>query len=207
MTSTSLSVAQLTDFLSQAAQFSSPSEKIRNEFLSIHSNKEAAVLLAIVFKHGEWHIILTRRSSSLSHHTGEISLAGGKRDAQDPSIIQTALREAEEEIGTPTTIWQTFPSFPAHYTPSGYTVFSIPALYPDNPTLLFNPDEVAEIIYLPLNFALNIQHYSNRILHYQQKSLSTPTLFYQNHEIWGLTAMIIYSLAERYQQYRATLSK
>ena len=64
-----------------------------------------------------------------------------------------------------------------------------------------NPDEVAEIFYLPLDFALNLQNYSYRHLHHNNQTLALPALLFQRYDIWGLTALILYGLAERYQQY------
>jgi 8-oxo-dGTP pyrophosphatase MutT (NUDIX family) len=59
----------------------------------------AAVLVPLYAQAGELRVVLTRRRADLRRHAGEISFPGGRRDAEDATLIETALREAEEEIG------------------------------------------------------------------------------------------------------------
>ncbi|HEY1456988.1 MAG TPA: CoA pyrophosphatase [Solirubrobacteraceae bacterium] len=59
----------------------------------------AAVLVALYRQEGELHVVLTKRRGDLRRHAGEISFPGGRRDIDDTDLSQTALREAEEEIG------------------------------------------------------------------------------------------------------------
>ena len=62
--------------------------------------REAAVLVPFVRHEDGWHIVYIRRTSNDSdRHSGQVAFAGGKRDAVDNSLLDTALREAEEEIG------------------------------------------------------------------------------------------------------------
>lgn len=192
---------QLIHFLTQASRFSSRMQAERNQLFTAHTVKEAAVLVGIVLHEGAWQILLTKRAETLRQHTGQIALAGGRKDAQDDSLTATALREAYEETAIPIAAWQTFAPLPFYDTPSGYRVTPVPAIctQPVNPKA--NPDEVAEIFYLPLDFALNLQNYSYRHLHHNNQTLALPALLFQRYDIWGLTAIIIYGLAERYQQY------
>ena len=61
---------------------------------------EAAVLMPIT-RSDEPELVLTLRASGLSTHGGEVAFPGGRRDPEDPDLVRTALREAEEEIGLP----------------------------------------------------------------------------------------------------------
>jgi 8-oxo-dGTP pyrophosphatase MutT (NUDIX family) len=61
----------------------------------------AAVLVALYEDDGELRVVLTKRRADLRRHAGEISFPGGRRDPGDVSLSDTALREAEEEIGLP----------------------------------------------------------------------------------------------------------
>ena len=61
--------------------------------------RPAGVLIAIRTDLAEPQVILTKRSSSLKHHPGQIACPGGKQDDTDTDVVQTALREAQEEVG------------------------------------------------------------------------------------------------------------
>lgn len=198
-----MNVRHLTDFLQTLHRYPAVKEKERQKFLALNPLKEAAVLLGVLPHQGEWHLLLTRRTDTISRHKGEISLPGGRRDASDPHSRATALRETHEETGLAPELWQTFTPLPELFTPSGYRVCPVPALCTQTAVPQPNPGEVAEIIYLPLAFALNPARYRSRDLHYQGRSLSVPALPYLHHDIWGLTAMILYGLAERYAAYSA----
>ncbi|WP_226883382.1 NUDIX hydrolase [Neisseria yangbaofengii] len=191
----------LSDFLLRAHEFDSRTQNLHNRFLNPAEYKVAAVLLAVIKKDHQWQILFTRRSGSLRRHTGQISLAGGRYEPQDIDLTQTALRETHEEVGILPQAWQTFPALPPHYTLSGYEVHPIPALCTDNPRIQTNPDEVAEVFYVPFDFAMNLRHYEMRALQHQGKTIAMPTLPFQHYDIWGLTAVILYGLAERYRQY------
>ena len=191
---------QLIHFLTQASRFSSRMQAERTQLVTAHTVKEAAVLVGIVLHERMWQILLTKRAETLRQHTGQIAFAGGRKDAQDNSLTATALREAYEETAIPITVWQTFAPLPFYDTPSGYRVTPVPAICTQPVTPKANPDEVAEIFYLPLDFALNLQNYTFRQLHHNNQILALPTLPFRRYDIWGLTALILYGLAERYQQ-------
>ncbi|KLT73532.1 NUDIX hydrolase [Neisseria arctica] len=193
-----MNTAELSRFFHCAAQYPAPFQARRNSMLSEGGYHDAAVLLAVVRRESQWQILLTRRADTLRRHTGQIALAGGRCDDTDDSPTVTALRETDEETGIAPQYWQTFPQLPPYYTPSGYSVFPIPAICSDNPKTQPNTEEVAEIFYLPLDFALNRENYSTRTFQYSHQSLEVPVLPYLHYDIWGLTAMILYDMAERY---------
>lgn len=193
---------RLVLFLQQAAAIPLESETQRLRLFERTASKEAAVLIGIVTKPGGRHILLTRRTDSLRHHSGQISFAGGRMDVSDDTPETCALRETYEETGIPAEAWQTFPALPCLATPSGYRVHPVPALCRRDPPIAPNPDEVAEIIYLPLDDALNLSHYTNRTVIHHGQTLHTPQLPYLHHDIWGLTALILKGLAERLQRWQ-----
>lgn len=61
--------------------------------------KESAVLVPLCWKDGEPQVVVTKRSMDVEHHKGEISFPGGRAESNDNGLVNTALREAEEEIG------------------------------------------------------------------------------------------------------------
>ncbi|WP_373741108.1 CoA pyrophosphatase [Neisseria sp.] len=193
---------RLVLFLQQAAAIPLESETQRLNMFEHSASKEAAVLIGIVAKQSGWHILLTRRADNLRHHSGQISFAGGRMDVSDDTPETCALRETYEETGIPAEAWQTFPALPCLATPSGYRVHPVPALCRHNPPVFPNPDEVAEIIYLPLDDALDLARYTSRTAVHRGQTLHTPQLPYLNHDIWGLTALILKGLAERLQRWQ-----
>lgn len=191
----------LITFLSSAARFPSDFCKQRNQLFPKQNLREAAVLIGIIPNGSQWQIMLTRRAETLRRHTGQIALAGGKRDPSDLSLTATALRETHEETGVAPHHWQTFPSLSTYHTPSGYSVTPIPALCNIVPSVQANSDEVAEIFYLPLDFAFNLSHYTFRPLNHNGHVLQAPVLPYQHYDIWGLTAMILYDFATQHRRF------
>ncbi|EGV35447.1 NUDIX hydrolase [Neisseria weaveri] len=195
---------ELTDFYRQAHRYPARGGLERNRLFASNTAVSAAVLLATVYKDGQWQILLTRRAETLRRHNGQIAFAGGRYDSTDTSLTHTALRETFEETGIAAHHWNTFSPFTPYYTPSGYSVLPVPALCAHNPETLINTDEVAEIFYLPLTFALQQQHYQTRAVKHGQTVLRLPALPYLDYDIWGLTAIILYDLAERYRLYTET---
>jgi 8-oxo-dGTP pyrophosphatase MutT (NUDIX family) len=73
-------------------------------FSEIDLNQEtrlkcAAVLIPLVWYDGEWHLLFTRRTDTVESHKGQVSFPGGACDEEETTPEQTALREADEEIG------------------------------------------------------------------------------------------------------------
>ena len=102
----------------------------------------SAVLIALFEEDGETHLVLTRRSSALRSHRGEIALPGGRSD-EGESPIETALREAHEEVGIPaasvTTVgWLS----PIVTFASGSAIWPVVGLLKQRPTLVIDPAEV-----------------------------------------------------------------
>ena len=61
--------------------------------------RRASVLIPLLEREGQTLLLLTKRSEKLRSHSGQVSFPGGKQDEQDQSSLETALREAREEIG------------------------------------------------------------------------------------------------------------
>lgn len=198
-----MTLNELTRFFNRAAGFPAATRSRRNALLDGIEMHEAAVLLAVVFRERQWQVLLTRRNATLPHHPGQVAFAGGRRDTEDENLTRTALRETAEETGIDAACWQTFPPLRPYYTPSGYAVSPVPAISATNPSVQPNAEEVDEIFYLPLHTALNTSLYRQRSFSHNGQTLSTPALPYLHYDIWGMTAMILYDLAESYSQYRA----
>jgi 8-oxo-dGTP pyrophosphatase MutT (NUDIX family) len=71
------------------------------DLIRVEALREAAVLVGLVLREDDWYVLLTKRTEQLQSHAGQIAFPGGRRDAHDASAIDTALREAEEEVNIP----------------------------------------------------------------------------------------------------------
>lgn len=158
--------------------------------------RSAAVLIAIQEMAAGPHVILTQRASSLKHHAGQIAFPGGKRDECDASLEETALREADEEIGLAPDNVQILGRLPAHETVTGFTV--IPVLGLVRATYHPKPDqgEVAEVFTAPLSHLIDISQFSIQGRRWRGQRRRYYTVPYGPYYIWGATARILRSLAE-----------
>ncbi|MBQ0936916.1 CoA pyrophosphatase [Ideonella paludis] len=158
---------------------------------------QAAVLLPLVVRDGQVSsVVLTRRTSHLKHHAGQISFPGGKREPDDASSIATALREAKEEVGLMPQQVDVLGTMPAYKTVTGFVITPVVALLP--PDLPWQPDpgEVAEVFEVPLSHLMNPSHHQWHEHEWQghkRQYLSMPwhDAADQRYFIWGATASML----------------
>ncbi|MEQ4922307.1 CoA pyrophosphatase [Proteus hauseri] len=159
-----------------------------------HSQKTAAVLLPIINKPVPT-LLLTERASTLRSHAGQVALPGGKRDPEDTNLIQTALREAHEEVAIPPSAVSVIGQLAPLQSASGYLVTPIIGVIPAGLPLRHNPDEVASIFEIPLSYVLNAQQYQALDFRHSGKKQRIYFYPYDGHLVWGLTAAILHKLA------------
>ena len=156
--------------------------------------KHAAVMIGITqSEENALNVLLTKRTSHLKHHAGEISLPGGSFDvSQDQDITMTALREAEEEIG----LDRNQSELIGYVSPqvslgTGFIVTPIVSLIPKDFLPTMNKEEVEEIFEVPLSFLLDQNSLQNERRIYDQIEWTVYSYNYFDHLIWGLTAQIL----------------
>ena len=159
----------------------------------------AAVLVALYRAGGESHLVLTRRRSDLRRHAGEISFPGGRRDAEDADLRETALREAEEEIGLPRAQVAMLGALPSASTfATGYVIHPFVAAIPAGVAWELSPREVDAVLELPvaeIRAGRTVSTLERRGIRFQ-----TDAYVVGEHLIWGATARIIEHLFERLQE-------
>lgn len=162
--------------------------------------RPAAVLIAVQNSESGPRIILTQRASTLKHHAGQIAFPGGKRDEQDTSLEDTALREADEEIGLHPDNVQILGRLPAHETVTGFSVTPVLGMV----RATFNPkpdqNEVAEVFSTPLHHVTNTAQFSVQGRRWRGQQRRYYTVPYGPYYIWGATARILHVLAEGMQE-------
>jgi 8-oxo-dGTP pyrophosphatase MutT (NUDIX family) len=142
------------------------------------------------------HLVLTRRRADLRRHAGEISFPGGRRDGEDPSLMDTALREAEEEIGLPRGQAKMIGELPATSTfATGYVIHPFVATIPAGTAWTLSPREVDAVLELPVE-SLRAGRTTTELTR-RGITFRTDAYIVDEHLIWGATARIIEHLFER----------
>src|SRR4051794_587107 len=156
----------------------------------------AAVLVPIV--HGpEPGVLLTKRTSHLTAHAGQVAFPGGRIDPGDKSPEAAALREANEEIGLPPDRAELLGRLPDYVTGTGYRISPVLALLPERLEFTPNPDEVEAIFTLPLSVLLDPHAPECREAEYRGRRRRFWVWPHEEHYIWGATAAILVHLAHR----------
>ena len=156
----------------------------------------AAVLVPLLCKEGEWHVLVTQRTNVVEHHKGQISFPGGACDASDAEAQETALRETLEEIGVPPQDVEVLGLLDDMRTVSNFVVTPVVGVIPHPFAYRLNPQEVEAVVEVPLSF---LRDRTN--LRVEQREIggqAVDVLFwdYGPYTIWGATARILQSLLD-----------
>ncbi len=159
--------------------------------------RAAAVLVPVSLAAGAPSLILTRRSSALRHHPGQIAFPGGRIDAGDSGPEAAALREAGEEIGLPPELVKILGHLPDHETVTGFRVTPVVAVIraPFDPVA--EPGEVDEVFSVPLSHVLNPDSYSVQSRRWRGQRRHYFIVPWGPYYIWGATARMLRGLAAR----------
>lgn len=154
---------------------------------------EAAVLMPIT--RGESpELVLTLRASGLSTHGGEVAFPGGRRDPDDANLMQTALREAEEEVGLAPGIVEVVGPLSSLISVHGIHVTPYVGIVPDYVEYRPNDAEIASVFSVPLEFFCQDPREVTHRIDYQGSAWYIPSYRYGEYQIWGLTAIMIVEL-------------
>ncbi|MEN9868144.1 MAG: hypothetical protein RL748_3734 [Pseudomonadota bacterium] len=156
----------------------------------------AAVLVPIVLHAAGPQILLTQRTAHLSDHAGQVSFPGGRSEPEDGSAIETALREAYEEVGLHRRHVDVMGTLPDYLTGTGYLVTPVVALVHAPFELQADPHEVAEIFQVPLAFLMDGNNHQRRrfTMPGEGHQRMFYTMPYQDYFIWGATAAMLRNL-------------
>jgi 8-oxo-dGTP pyrophosphatase MutT (NUDIX family) len=166
----------------------------------VEGTRAAAVLMGIVDRAAGPTMLLTRRSARLARHSGQVAFPGGRRDDADQSLIQTALREAHEEVGLEPARVEILGLLPAYVTGTQYCVTPVVALVDPGLRIVPQPDEVESVFEVPLEFLMDPRNHERRHLisaEGERQFISMPwRVPGENREyfIWGVTAALLRNL-------------
>lgn len=162
--------------------------------------RRAAVLLPITIHNSEIVILLTKRSKNLKSHPSAVAFPGGNRDETDVSDIDTALREAKEEIGLPPEKVKVLAILTRGVHLPNMVVYPVVGWIPSDFVPVVNPSEVEFAFYFPLKDFIAEEKISYHTFSFQGSSFLLPSLDYSSGDlsakIWGFTARYCILLAK-----------
>lgn len=156
----------------------------------------AAVLIAVTDR-PEPGLILTQRTAHLRKHAGQIAFPGGRMDDTDRDEIETALREAEEEIALPRSVVDVVGMADRYRTFTGFDIKPILGVIPPDLPLEPHAHEVADWFEMPLEYALDPDNQVRRWIELQGAQHPYYEIVWQDRRIWGVTANILVNLRKR----------
>lgn len=161
--------------------------------------REAGVLIGVADGPRGATVLLTKRSSRLKHHPGQIAFPGGKVDPSDDGPVGAALREAEEEVGLPRGLVEVLGTMPPHETVTGFRVTPVLGRIRD----AFEPrpeaGEVAEVFVAPFDHVTDPARFVVQSRRWRGQQRHYYTVPWGPYYIWGATARILRALADGMQ--------
>ena len=154
----------------------------------------AAVLVPLVNRADGLQVLLTQRSAALPDHPGQISFPGGRVESGDASLADTALREATEEVGLPSSQVAVLGNLPEYETVTGYRVTPIIGWVEPPFSLMPDPIEVADVFEVPLTFLLDPANQQRHFRMIGTRRRDYWAIPYGERYIWGATAAMLVML-------------
>jgi 8-oxo-dGTP pyrophosphatase MutT (NUDIX family) len=164
----------------------------------------ASVLVPLVDRDDGLRVLLTRRTDHLRSHAGQISFPGGRQEPEDADAVAAALREAQEEVGLDPVHVEVLGSLPRYTTVTAFHVTPVVALVRPPFALAPDPNEVAEVFEVPLEFLMTPAHHRRHEVevggvrrHFLSMPWTAPSSgggALPPHFIWGATAAMLRNL-------------
>lgn len=186
--------------LGSSGRASSDFDLNQDDARQIATYRPAAVLMPLVERSGGINLLLTKRSSHLKHHPGQIAFPGGKVDETDASPAAAALREAHEEIALSPEHATLLGQMPHHKTVTAFEVHPFVARIDPRFDPVPEPGEVAEVFEVPLAHVTNPANYLVEGRRWRGHKRHYYVVPYGPYYIWGATARMLRMLADRLEQ-------
>lgn len=160
-------------------------------------HRPAAVLVPVIDRPDGVTLLFTKRAAHLRDHSGQVAFPGGKVDPEDTSPIDTALREAREEIGLESEAVRPLGYLDPYLSGTGFLVMPVVGLVAHEAVLIPNPAEVAAVFEVPLAFLMDPARHLVRSAEWKGRTRYFYAIPFAEHLIWGVTAGIVHNLQER----------
>lgn len=181
------------------AQIRMVSDRFKDRYFELKPNaqtREGAVLILLYPENDTIGLpLILRPQNEKGVHSGQAAFPGGKKDETDKDFIQTALREAQEEVSLDISkvkiLGQISPLF---VFASNFMVYPTVAYVEKKPILEPNPSEVAEIFFADLETLKNPATIKKTLISTPQYTFETPYFDVSGKVVWGATAMMLSEL-------------
>jgi len=141
------------------------------------------------------HLLLTRRPEAMNKHAGQVAFPGGRREAGE-SLEETALRETEEEVLIAARSIDVLGELtPLYIPPSNFCVHPFVGITENTPDLTVRTEEVADIFGVRPVHLTDPSKRSVRRMQLGGAERDIPHFLFQDHLVWGATAMMMAELA------------
>lgn len=167
------------------------------DILDSRERAAAAVLVPIVARSDGLSILLTRRTEHLSAHGGQVSFPGGRMETGDVDAIAAALRETREEVGIGAELLRPFGYLDSLETVSGFWVTPVVAWLDAGYHAQPDPNEVAHVFEVPLDFFLAAGNLRQLRLSFRGRPREVFEFTHATERIWGATAAMLLNLVRR----------
>jgi len=176
----------------------------RGELLKINgidqNFRNSAVLITLFESNDKLSTILIKRGTYDGIHSGQVGLPGGKIEDSDESLIQTALRETEEEIGIKSSDVEVLGSITPLFIPaSNMQVLPVIGYLKSKPVLVIDKKEVDYTIEVPICHLKNPLNHSVKIINTTRFEITAPYFLVGDEHVWGATAMILSEFIELFE--------
>lgn len=155
-----------------------------------HGLKESAVMLLLSSSSDYLKVILTRRSMNVGHHKGEISFPGGKKEQGDQTLLETALRETQEEIGVLGRDIEVLGDIDEVATTTGFLIRPYVGMIRSRPKFSIS-SEVNSILEMPIECLFSEAYKRDEIRLKKKNALKVPNYVYDGNVVFGATARIL----------------
>ncbi|MGB3723785.1 MAG: CoA pyrophosphatase [Pacificimonas sp.] len=155
--------------------------------------KPAAVLIPLIAHQANPAMLMTVRNAAMKRHAGQVAFPGGRADPGE-TAVETALREAEEEVALRPADVEIIGRIDDYSTGTGYRITPIIGIVPSGLTLVPEEAEVSDIFELPLSRALSAAHHIEDEAEWRGAMRRYYRVDWQPQNVWGATAGIIVNL-------------
>ncbi len=161
-----------------------------------HRLTGAAVLVPLIKRRGGLTVLLTRRTDHLHDHAGQVAFPGGRIDPIDGGVVDTALRETEEEVGLARRHIEVVGRLDTYITRTGFDVTPVVGVVQPPFELELDAFEVAEAFEVPLSLFLDLKNREIQTWEFEGITRYFYVYPYRDYFIWGATAGMLNNLAE-----------